>query len=177
MRKQLQGRCPEDLCEAACSQTEHGSLTIRPTVEVPRNINQRVSLRMESFEGRGEFLDRGRRHGSPRCPGNMAHRRRRILNPRAFIDTSCLGRGALKMMSRAIRRRLATLRSFNRMRRPRSGVSSPSNQYLKTLDEESWQQQLQGVYPRDVGEGVGRRKQDQTLAVSRTQGVRRSIQW
>ncbi|EXK76415.1 hypothetical protein FOQG_18843 [Fusarium oxysporum f. sp. raphani 54005] len=110
---------------------------IRPIVEVPREINHRVSLRIESFEGRGKFLDWGRRHGSPRCPGNMAHRRRRILNPRAFIDTSCLRRGALKMMSRVIRRRLATLRSFDGMRHPLSGLSSPSNQYLKTLNEES----------------------------------------
>lgn len=127
MRKQSQGRCPEDLREVACGQIEHGSLMIRPIVEVPRDICHRFSLMIESFEGRGELLDRGRRHGSPPCSVNLAHRRRRILNPRSFIDTFCLGRGVLKMMSRAVRRRLAALRSFDGMQHTRPGLSNPSN--------------------------------------------------
>ncbi|KAG6979907.1 hypothetical protein FOFC_10798 [Fusarium oxysporum] len=45
MRKQLQGRCPEDLCEAVCGQTEHGSLMVRPTVEVPCTISHRASFK------------------------------------------------------------------------------------------------------------------------------------
>ena len=64
MRMQLQGRCPEGRCEAACGLTEHGNPMIRPTGEVPRDISHRVSLRMEGFEGRGWFLDQGRQRGS-----------------------------------------------------------------------------------------------------------------
>ena len=81
MRKPLQGRCPEDLCEAVCGQIEHGSLMIRPTVEVPRYISHRVS-----FKG-------------PCRPENMVHRRPRILILRFFIDTFCPRRGGMEMMS------------------------------------------------------------------------------
>jgi hypothetical protein len=43
----------------------------------------------------------------------------------------------MEMMSGAARRRLAIPRLFVGMRHPRSGLSSPSNQHLKTLDEAS----------------------------------------
>jgi len=83
----------------------------------------------------------------------------------------------MEMMIGAVRRRLVMPCFFIGMRHPRSGLSSPSNQYLKKLVEASWQQQLHGVCPRDVGEGVGgRREQDQRLAVAPTQEVPRNIQ-
>ncbi|KAJ4154517.1 hypothetical protein NW754_001465 [Fusarium falciforme] len=80
MRNQLQGRCPDDVGEAVCGQTEHGSLMIRPTVEVPCNISHRVS-----FEG--TYL-----------PENVVRRRPRILIFRSFIDTFCPRRGGMEMV-------------------------------------------------------------------------------
>lgn len=160
MRKQLQGRYPRDLCEVVCVQIDYGSLMVR-----------------RAAQGRREFLDQRHRQGGPYCSENVAHRRRRIPISRSVIDTFCPRRGRREMISGAVRRRVAMSRSFVRMGHRRSGLSSPRNQHPKTLDEASkWQQQLHGACPSDIGEGVGGQREYQTLAVSRTQQVRRSIQ-